>query len=316
MRKVLLQLLFISSVSAIIISCEKGVEPFPGTPNDEKSIVHFPEAVDGPVKTLALDLNPGVKPVELVEIRREATNPADLNKRLVVKVKDQDAALSDPTSGEVQKLPETYYTVHPDNPFDGQFYTVTFEPGEFVKHIKINMDASLLLGLTARVGFGFVIAEAQGAEISDDRNKIAVEISAKNQYDGVYNIRYRIVHPSVPASFPGSGTFEWEFPTSGPNSIDWDFATVFLSNTPGTVTYFGDAAGPSLQVRIIVDPATNAVTLQNVGSRAIPLGFPPLNILAPNNRYDPATKKFYTAYGWAGTPNREKYDTLTYVRPR
>ena len=32
MRKVLLQLLFISAISFVFVSCEKGEEPFPGNP--------------------------------------------------------------------------------------------------------------------------------------------------------------------------------------------------------------------------------------------------------------------------------------------
>ena len=316
MRKVLLPLLFISSLTVLIIGCEKGVaEPFPPADNKEIALIHFPEGGIGALTTVALDLNPGVSTVNVVELRRESTSPADLQKTIVVKVKLQNAVLGDVASGDIVELPRHLYTAHPDNPFDGEYFYVTFQPGEFVKHLKINIDASTLI-TAGRVGFGFVIAEAKGAEISDERNQIAVEVSAKNQYDGVYRVRYRIVHPSAPASFPSQGVFDWEFLTSGPNSIDWDFATVFLSNTPGTVTYFGDAAGPSLQVRITVNPANNAVTLSNVGIRAVPLGFPALVPLASNNRYEPTTKTFYTAYGWAGTPNREKYDTLIYLRPR
>ena len=147
---------------------------------------------------------------------------------------------------------------------------------------------------------------------------MAVEISAKNKWDGVYGIRYKLFHPTN-ANITGTGSIsEWEFPSSGPTSIDWDFATVFIDFSSGGLSYFGDAAGPSLQVRITVNP-DNTVSLSNVGPRAAALSFPPLIVPAGvTNRYDPVAKKFYIAYTWTptGAGTREKYDTLTFIRPR
>jgi hypothetical protein len=154
--------------------------------------------------------------------------------------------------------------------------------------------------------------------LSASQNQVAVEIGAKNQWDGVYKVKYRLFHPTNPG-ITGNGTIpEWDFLTSGPTSIDWDFATVFINFPTNGLTYFGDATGPSLQVRMTVNP-DNTVSLTNVGSQAIALAFPPL-VVPPGvtNRYDPATKTFYVAYTWtpAGAGTREKYDTLTYIRPR
>jgi hypothetical protein len=147
---------------------------------------------------------------------------------------------------------------------------------------------------------------------------VAIEIGAKNQWDGVYRIRYRLFHPTNPAISGNGSLSAWAFPSSGPRSIDWDFATVFINFSTGGLTYFGDGLGPSLQVRMTVN-ADNTVSVSNVGPRAGALAFPPL-VVPPGvtNRYDPATKTFYVAYTWtpAGAGTREKYDTITYVRPR
>src|SRR6188474_2973618 len=129
MRKVLQQLLLIPVVSFLVISCEKEEEPFPPVKSEEKTIIQMPEAEDGPLKTLALDLPPGVATIDLVEIRRDAANAAELNKTLAVKIKNQNALISEPSSGEINELPRNVYTSHPDNPFDGQYWTVTFKPG-------------------------------------------------------------------------------------------------------------------------------------------------------------------------------------------
>src|SRR5258705_13329575 len=129
MRKVLEQLLFVSSLSLFIGSCEKEDELFPGTKTVEKTIVELPLAADGPLTQLALDPTPGVKTINVLEIKRDPKNPAEFYKKLVVKVKHQNALISEPSSGEIKELPRDLYTNHPDNPFDGQYWTVTFQPG-------------------------------------------------------------------------------------------------------------------------------------------------------------------------------------------
>ena len=316
MRKVLQHFLFISFVCLFVLSCEKGTEPFPPVEPQEKPSISLPQGNN--LINLALDISNSVITAEVLEVRREATGPADLNRVQTVKIAKSNSVLSDFSGAEVKELSRDFYQSHPDNPFDGQYWTITFQPGEFVKFLKINLKSIDLVSL-GRVGLGFQLASANnGAVLSDDQNQVAVEIGSKNQWDGVYRVRYRLFHPTNPA-ITGIGTIpEWEFPSSGPTSIDWDFATVFINFSTNGLTYFGDATGPSLQVRINVNP-DNTVSLTNIGSQAIPLAFPPLVVpTGVTNRYDPATKTFYIAYTWtpAGSGTREKYDTLTYLRPR
>ena len=235
-----------------------------------------------------------------------------------VKIAKSNSVLSDLSGAAVTELPRDLYQSHPDNPFDGQYWTITFQPGEFVKHLKINLKPSDLVSL-GRVGLGFQLASADNnAVLSAEQNQVAVEIGAKNQWDGVYRVKYKLFHPTSP-DITGNGTIpEWDFLSSGPRSIDWDVATVFINFPTNSLTYFGDAAGPSLLVRMTVNP-DNTVSITNVGSRAAANAFPPL-VVPPGvtNRYDPTTKTFYVAYTWtpAGAGTREKYDTLTYIRPR
>jgi len=314
MRKSLLQLFSLLSIS-LIISCEKEDEQFPPVTSAEKNIILLPDA--GNLVTRALEINNTIATYDILRINRNTTNAGELNKAQVVKIQKSNAILSEFSEATVKELSMDFYQAPADNPFDGQFWTVTFQPGETTKYLKLNIKTLDITSL-GRVGLGFQIAEAENAQISATKNQVAVEISAKNKWDGVYRIRYRLFHPTT-ASITGIGTIdEWEFPSSGPSSIDWDFATVFIDFPSGGLTYFGDAAGPSLQVRMIVNP-DNTVSVTNVGSRAAALSFPPL-VVPPGvvNRYDPATKTFYVAYTWtpAGSGTREKYDTLSYIRSR
>ena len=316
MRKVLQSFLFISLLSLIVVSCEKGTEPFPPVKSQEKPLISLPDGNN--FITTALDISNTVITAEILEIRRDATDPADLNRVQTVKIAKSNSVLSDLSGAAVTELPRDFYQSHPDNPFDGQFWTITFQPGEFVKHLKINLKPIDLVTL-GRVGLGFELASADNnAVLSASQYQVAVEIGAKNQWDGVYKVKYRLYHPTNP-DITGNGTIpEWDFLSSGPTSIDWDVATVMINFPTNGLTYFGDAAGPSLLVRMTVNP-DNTVSIANVGSRAAALAFPPLVVPSGvTNRYDPATKTFYVAYTWtpAGAGTRERYDTLTYIRPR
>ncbi len=314
MRKVLLRLFSILSIS-LVISCEKENEPFPPVSNVEKNVILLPDG--GNLVTKALEISSTIATYDILRIDRNTITAGELNKTQVVKIAKSNSILSDFSGAEVKELMSDYYQTPAENPFDGQFWTVTFQPGEKTKYLKLNIKTLDITSL-GRVGIGFQIAEAENAQISASKNQVAVEISAKNKWDGVYGIRYKLFHPTN-ANITGTGSIsEWEFPSSGPTSIDWDFATVFIDFSSGGLSYFGDAAGPSLQVRITVNP-DNTVSLSNVGPRAAALSFPPLIVPAGvTNRYDPVAKKFYIAYTWTptGAGTREKYDTLTFIRPR
>lgn len=318
MRKVLLQLLFISATSFVFISCEKGEEPFPGNTSQEKTTIKIVDAEAGPLKTLALDLSPGVSTIKLIEIRRDASTAAELTRTQVVKVKHQNALISDPSSGDIEELPRNLYTNHPDNPFDGQYWTVTFNPGEFVKHLKINLDPSVLITLGKRVGLGFQLAEAPGARISNSIFQVGVEISAKNAYDGVYNLTWTNYHPTLNTGYTGSST-EVEMHTTAANKVKiyWPLAGAFCSPSilGGGLSYF-----LSQEPEYTVNISTNAITVQNAFPGAVTFytmasGF--------NSRYEPGTKTIYAKWGYSyAVPGvfdagcREWAQTMVYVRPR
>jgi len=319
MRKVLLQLLFISAISFIFISCEKDEEPFPSNVSAEKPLIKIMDANAGPLKTLALDLTPGVSSIKLIEIRRDASAAAELNSTQVVKVKLQNSLISDPSSGAIYELPRTLYTNDAGNPFDGQYWTVTFNPGEFVKFLKINIDPSLLISLGKRVGLGFQLAEAPGALISNELFQVGVEISAKNAYDGVYNLTWKNYHPASNPGYTGSTT-EIEMHTTAANKVKmyWPLAGAYCAPSilNNALQYFG-----LQEPEYTVNTSTNAITVQNVAAGAVTFysmatGF--------NSIYDPATKTIYAKWGYnygAGgafdpANTREWNQTAVYVRPR
>jgi hypothetical protein len=292
MRKVLQQLLFISALAILITSCEKGEEEFPPVvKSQEKTLVSFPDAVGGPFMTLAIDLVPGVAPLTVLEIQRDTKTPAELAQPLTVKIRHQNALIADASSGEVRELPRDLYTNHPDNPFDGQYWTVTFKPNEQKAYIKILIDASVLLSLPNRVGLGFQIAEVgPGAEISNSKGQLGVEISAKNNWDGTYAVRGPVVDIFAPdllewTNQPGYTSPAWLLAHPGA----WEAHLITVSATDCIVfdnTVWGEAAIP------LFNRAAVAPTPPNTGYGGFGL------IVT----FDPATNKVAKVRNYYGDP--------------
>ena len=296
MRKVLRQLFFLSALAVLITSCEKGEEEFPEVvKSKEKTVVSFPDAVGGTFMTLAIDLTPGVGELAVLEIQRETKTPADLAKPLTVKIRHQNALIADASAGQVHELPRTLYTNHPDNPFDGQYWTVTFKPGEQKTYLKILIDASVLLSLPERVGLGFQIADVgEEAEISNSKGQLGVEISAKNNWDGTYAVRGPIVDVFTP------------------NLIQW-------ANQPGYTAPAWLLAHPGAwEAHLVTISATDCVVWDNTvwGLPAIPLyntnpiqntGYSGFGLIIT---FDPATNKVAKVRNYYGDPTQGPSNTL------
>ena len=309
MRKPLLQLFIVIGVS-FIISCEKEEESFPPVTSTEKNIIQLPDG--GNLVTKALEIANTVMTYDILTVHRETRDAGELNKTQVVKIAKSNSILSDFTGAAVKELPRDYYQNHPDNPFDGEFWTITFKPGEHTKYLKLNLR-TLAVSSLGRVGLGFRIAEAPNAQISGTLNQVAVEISAKNQWDGVYSYVGSLNHPTACISGPvgtptTGGTIEITLITSGQNTVVRSMFGienfVYWDNCAQQLGYFLNVI-PEYQIN-----ADNSVTiLSRPGSTVTWIAGSPLN-------YNPATKTFTLNYGYAGTPNRVIQETMVYLRPR
>src|SRR5678815_2767319 len=264
MRKVLRSFLFISFVSLVVLSCEKGTEPFPPVKSQEKPSISLPEG-NGLV-VAALDISNTVITVEILEIRRDATSPADLNRVQTVKIAKSNSVLSDLSGAAVTELPRDLYQSHPDNPFDGQFWTITFQPGEFVKHLKINLKTIDLTSL-GRVGLGFQLASADNGAVLSEQNQVAVELGSKNKYDGIYEITGAALREADPLLTGPFGPYERTLVTSGANSVQWVGQVLWANGA-------NSALPPGYEPEITVDPVTNLITLLRSPNGAISMTNP------------------------------------------
>lgn len=256
------------------------------TETGETTLIKLPQA-ENEITTLALDAIPGQLKVGIVEIRRDTRSQADLNRAQIVKVAPNPGLISAyNTAHGTNYTALTGFTNAPENPFNGQHWTVTFNPGEFAKSIMIQFDPTLL-DLSKRYALGFKIDQADGAFISDSKKEALIEVAIKNKYHGTYH---------------AIGVFH--HPTNGDRAIDED-KSLLTAGANSVRTTLGDVGGLGYQMILTVNPANNAVTITPAGAT------PNVDQHWGPNYYDPATKSFHLHYSYNVAAPRIIEETIT-----
>ena len=256
------------------------------TETNEQTLIKLPQA-ENEITTLALDATPGQIKVGIVEIRRDTRSQGELNKTQVVKVAANPGLITVyNTAHGTTYIALTGFTNAADNPFDGQHWTVTFNPGEFAKSIMIQFDPTTL-DLSKQYALGFKIDQADGAFISESKKEALIEVAIKNKYHGTYH---------------ASGIFH--HPTAGDRAIDED-KNLLTTGANSVRANLGDLGGSGYQMILTINPATNAVAITPAG-------------VTPNvdqhwgpNYYDPVTKSYHLHYSYNTAAPRIVEETIT-----
>jgi hypothetical protein len=194
------------------------------------------------------------------------------------------------------------------------------------RNTQVAITVTNTTGLNANLQYavGLTISAVDGGyKIAENLKNLFIVFSVKNQYDGKYTMRGQFYHPSLQPDF-GPHTFSVEMHTAGPNTVRLYWPLVAGYNTPLT-----SGGGPACcfanqELDIDVNPGTNAALFYNPlpGPAYSPVVTHNANIY--NNRWDPATKTFYGAWGYSlgagGTvalgASRAWIDTLIRTGPR
>lgn len=275
-----------------------------GAPTATPAVVAKPiDFVNAPVTLVAAD------------IRRDIPNPTELNKAMIITVKDDNAIVT--ASGRVVLNP-AWYTIGAATPRSGGVYTITMAPGEFAKEILITVPNATLLDPATKYGLGFTITTADAGGVISTQRSLILEIGAKNAWDGTYEDVWTNYHPTSNPGYTGDKV-NIEMHTIGADECKMWFPDAGAYGNPailgGGLAYFG-AQEPAYKV----NTATNAVTVRN--SYAGATTNYTMNI-SYNNRYDPGTKTFFVKWGYSyAVPGvfdpgcREWTQALRYLGPR
>jgi hypothetical protein len=260
---------------------------------------------------VTINLSTTPQSLGVVDIRRDVPNETELNKTLTVTVKEDPAVISAfniANSSDLVALPSGNYTVDPANPRTGSDYTITFQPGEFSKLLKITIPNAAALDLSKRYAIGLTIVVAiTGADgrVSLENRSTVVEIGLKNKWDGIYKLSGSTLRAGDAVKTGSFSPVEMQLITTSPNSVIY-----------GDLQVWADGTGVGINLPILtISEATspNPVTVSASGGN--PSGV--TNVTAAANYYDPATKTFHLDFTWgAGVGSRRATVTLEYLRPR
>lgn len=219
---------------------------------------------------MPVDFVPTPTKLLVVELRRDIPNETELNKTMIVTVKDDTAAVKAKDPAYLH-LPTAWYTIQTDgvkSGGQGGTFTFTFKPGEYAKEVYITIPNATLLNPSALYGLGFTITTADAGGKISTQKAVIIEIGAKNDWDGVYTV----TGPMLDAVNPDLVQWYDVDPTYGPWGGPWELNLITTGGTQCLMydnTIWGD----------YFHPIKVASTNQNsgYGSFALLVNFNPAN---------------------------------------
>lgn len=303
-------------LAGLITSCDKVTTPTP-LGNAGQTVVKLIDGGQPGNRQYAIDFVPTPTTLTMADLRRDVSNNAELNRTMNVTIIDDTAALraySIANSANLVYLPAAFYTIKPGTPKTGGTggrFNVVMNPGEFAKPIDIVIPNATVLDPSTKYGLAFTITAADADGVISFNRTVVVEIGAKNNYDGEYNLRgyhnrpgFQFIYDqTIHMITTGASSVIFYWPLAG--SIGHPI------QTPTGVSWYGPAIAP----HVVFDPSTNLVT--NVFNNA---GGTVIDIYAGANsgqgRFIPATKAMFVYWRYNMNNDRGFMDTLTYIGPR
>ncbi len=219
-------IVFVAILSSLILySCIKEKAFFSTDTGDgnRKQVVKIVESND--VILRARDVNPNIDTFALIEVRRDPSNQAELNSPLTVTLIKNSAYITSYNSANntsYDELPATNFTLL-DN------LTITFQPGEFAKEIRIRVNKTGL-DLSLQYALAYTISQVgAGGQINAAMKTALVSIIIKNKYDGHYRVTGSMTD-AANAALTGFHPYECDLETAGANSV-------ILNPTQGPFAY-------------------------------------------------------------------------------
>jgi len=296
--------------SLVFVACKKAKVATPLGDNGQTLVKVLGGGTPAAVSSKPIDFVATPTRLLAVEIRRDVPNETELNKTMIVTVKDDTAAV---TAKHYLHLPTSWFTLQTDGVKtggQGGTWTFTFKPGEFSKSIFVTIPDATLLDPSSLYGLGYTVMTAdQNGKISTQKS-VVVEIGAKNPYDGIYSIEsgqvIRYTAPGVPQGDVLSGTIV------GNPDIYLVTSGAFSVNIPPVSTLGGLfwAVGNNSMVsgidglKATIDPATNLVNMTSVQNPTL------ANWAGHPNDYNPATKTMSMAFRWNPVTTPREYEMV------
>lgn len=269
----------IALVSLIFTACKKAKVATPMGDAGQTLVKILGGGTPAAVAKNPVDFVPTPTTILAVQLRRDIPNNAELQKTMIITVKDDTAAVK-AANPAYKLLPPSWFTVQTPGvksggvpgTMQGGTWTFTMAPGTFAQEIFITLPNATLLDPSSLYGVGFTIMTADAGGVISDQKSVVVEIGAKNIYDGSYAVTGPMVdvtnasfvqwnNPAFPG-FPAANGGAWELHliTTGAteclmfdNTIWGNFFHPILNGT-------SNSGWGSYSLRIFFNPATGAIS--------------------------------------------------------
>lgn len=326
MKKIIVSSVFIAALAFGLTGClkDKGFENNEYGINDPDT---QPPGVGFPFGSRAkndvgVDVSGTAQSINgLVYVNLEAGNPApsDIEVTLSNNTTALVNAYNTANGTSIQPMPTALWSVAS---------SLTIPSGARNNEVPLVISSTLSLDPNVQYGIGITITAVNGNyKIAENLKNLFIVVGVKNQYDGKYTMKGQFYHPSLQPDF-GGHTFSVELHTSGPNSVRLYWPLVGGYNTPLT-SGGGPACCFAAQELSLNVGAGNSATVVNTAAGAS-IVYQQVTGYGPNtynNRWDPATKRFYAAFGYnlpasgviatpPGASARAWIDTLIRTGPR
>lgn len=209
--------------SLIFTACDKAKVSTPLGDNGQTLVKLMNGGTPAAISKSPVDFVATPTTVLAIDLRRDIPSETELNKTMIVTVKDDTAAVRAANPGYL-RMPSSWYTITADAvkpTVVGGTYTFTFKPGEFAKQVYITIPNATLMDPSSLYAFGYTITTADANGKISTQKSVIVEIGAKNNYDGVYAVTGPVVddlnsdlvqwnNPAFPDPFPAANGGAWE----------------------------------------------------------------------------------------------------------
>jgi hypothetical protein len=262
-----------------------------GVPVIEKKGVSFPASTIG--YPLSISLLPSTTPLPLGApvVALEAIGAQAQDVRITLTTDDDlvtNAGLTPLTSSE--------YT------FPTSF---VIKAGKLIDTLPIILNNTSLLDPSTSYGIGMKILTADnGFQVASNMSELVIQLNIRNIYDGIVELKGKTFHPTNASLGGRVSPYETLLITSGATSVS-------LGEPHRWADGSGSVLSGAINPQYTVDPATNDVTVTNVGTD--PVGTPVSNTVGYNSHYDPATKTIFAEWTYNG---RIFTDTITWISIR
>ncbi|MCA0365992.1 MAG: DUF1735 domain-containing protein [Bacteroidetes bacterium] len=208
-----------------------------------------------------------VRKVDLLNIRRNVPSEAVLQTSSTVKLKaapELIEAYNKENGTAFEWLDSKIYTVanNPGVTVSGSEVTMNFGSGDFAKDLSINLDGAKW-DLSKKYAVAYKITDAGSGKVSGD-DYIITFISAKNKWDGIYDVTNStmvdITNAAFTSAFTSGESYQYALETLSPTKCavkDYSFgldAPFFIFYTGSGLSYYG-----AFGLIVEFDPATDKI---------------------------------------------------------